>query len=124
MKFEDALKALREGKKIRFGHCRCYYTLYTESYCNTVINDSGDEVKFDPVEMLQDDWEIIEDGTNKAKAADMKVIHLQLPDSSQRKCFKCGSEEIISSCFTLSMEHGRSETKFLCKDHQNEWINI
>lgn len=59
MKFEEALKALRQGKRVR-QPCQCYYLLDDCKDSETIIDAGGDYKVFSSGEILAEDWEIIE----------------------------------------------------------------
>jgi len=60
MKFEDALKALREGKRIR-QPCECYYVMDINPNYETIIDHHGDVISLTGVRLLSDDWEVLKD---------------------------------------------------------------
>jgi hypothetical protein len=60
MKFEEALKAMREGKQVRIGNCKCGYIVDEHPGYSLIIDSAGDSVKFDSHAIMADDWEIVE----------------------------------------------------------------
>ncbi len=61
MKFEDALKIMREGKPVRLGSCRCGFIIDVMPDYKTIINQDGKVVSFVGVDIMSEDWEIVED---------------------------------------------------------------
>lgn len=56
MNFESALKAMREGKEVRNGKCRCGYRIDKDK---ELVDSTGDHAIFEQDELLSKDWEII-----------------------------------------------------------------
>lgn len=57
MRFEEALKAMREGKKIK--RPDNYYLVLNDNF---VVNEVGDdELLFTREDLFAEDWEVVED---------------------------------------------------------------
>lgn len=93
MKFEEALAALKEGKKIgRKKWNKGYYYRMTYKYGHNVIVDNYDEAKEDWENLLADDWEIIKE-KKKVKLRDLtkeQFIAYCAKHLQKNKC-KCGN---------------------------------
>lgn len=59
MKFEDALKALKEGKRVRNGACRCGYVLDVMPDYTLIIDNDGEEAKLTSYEIMSTRWEVV-----------------------------------------------------------------
>ena len=76
MKFEEVLPALREGKKIRR---RCGYYIKN----NRIVDEFG--VASD---ILQDDWEIVEEKNKKIKLRDLTPEQFKTWRRRSKNCRK------------------------------------
>ena len=59
MKFEEALKAIREGKRVRLP-CECYFVLDECKDNDNIIDANGNKMKFGSESLLSEDWEVVE----------------------------------------------------------------
>ena len=57
MKFEDALKAMRDGKKVRNGECKCSISLDEDK--EQIVDFLGDRLRLGSC-VLSDKWEVVE----------------------------------------------------------------
>ena len=55
MTFEEALKAIKEGKKVR--NKGWSSSVYLKKYCDRVVNQDGKTMNLTITSMLSDDWE-------------------------------------------------------------------
>jgi hypothetical protein len=65
MKFEDALKALRDGKKIRLSHWRNDH--YWEIGAHGSIENEDGESLFNANWLMSEEWEVVEETTMPCK---------------------------------------------------------
>lgn len=63
MKFEKALKAMREGKKVKCDDHRLFYIDEWEDICedNIFIGEVGYPATFTSCEIMSENWEVIDD---------------------------------------------------------------
>ncbi len=59
MKFEDALKAMRDGKPVR-RPCMCYFIMDKCVSDVIIINAAGDTARLTPDDIVAEDWEVID----------------------------------------------------------------
>ena len=98
MKFEEALPALRAGKKIKRKTWPFYKHCYVKD--NHIVNQNGELYIFGAeADILQDDWEIV-----KKK----KIIKLRDLTEEQYKTFvdnKCGNQIVGLGCVDYPFYH-------------------
>ena len=59
MKFEDALKCMREGKKVTIKGYDVFYFVFNDKIYDVAFDKEN--ATFDESELLAEDWEVVDD---------------------------------------------------------------
>ncbi len=66
MRFEEALRSIRQGKKVRCGGCKCWMQLVERNPLTIgnpapfIADANGDLVEVESYQLLSQDWVIVE----------------------------------------------------------------